>query len=100
MSTLTEEAIAALWAQSIRPEDRPVGTTRALHIPRFGTPKGLDKKRAFAAECVPQLEGDKEIIALWGEGKVVTEIAILLRTSEARVRRRLVACHPTATGLL
>jgi hypothetical protein len=99
MTTDTEALLAARWAQTIRPEDRPPGKRRVALIPRTGALRGLSQKQAYAAECTPIHDGDEEIIALWAEGKIVEEIAIIMRMSEAKVRRRLISCHPTAVRL-
>ncbi len=103
MTQHREIVMAALWARSIRPQDRPPCNRRTDYIDpmadgqrRAGT---LTKRQEFISECVPSQPGDEEILRLWGMGATLKGVAAQMKRNEANVRGRLLACHPTAVRL-
>lgn len=109
--TMVPEAVlAAQWAETIRPQDRNMGFGQnysldyqdAEYRKKQSDARRLaqmEKQRAFAAECVPLVEGDETIIFLYGEGANVPDIAKQTGRPQGQIRARLAECHPSASSL-
>src|SRR5688572_28134539 len=107
---ITEAEMLASWSASIPEEFRAGRRTQPQYfLTDEHRAKQILRRRdyrfrvqvAHAEACVPEREGDEDIIRLYREGKKVQEIADLLGEpfSFTVVRNRLVACHPTAETL-
>lgn len=104
-----EDTLIAKWADSIRPEDRNL-SIRGHHLVYYTQEerKAISeakkaaqsaKQKKFASECTPAIQGDEDILNLYGEGMTVPMIARRTGRFQTEVTRRLLACHPTAEKL-
>jgi hypothetical protein len=104
-----EDELIAKWADSIRPEDRNL-SIRGHHLVYYSQEerKAISeakkaaqaaRQRKFASECTPAIQGDDVLLELYGQGLTLMQVAKRTGRFQTEVKRRLIACHPTAEKL-
>lgn len=103
-----EEVLIAGWESSIKPEHKNLSLKNSLEYYTLEERKAIsDRKKAaqvarqkkFASECTPAIQGDDDLIELYGSGMTLMQIAKRTGRFQTEVKRRLIACHPTAEKL-
>ena len=101
--SISEHEMLEAWSASIRPEHR-AERPRSTGGPRkpSTSPSGksgvqgsrLKKQALYASVCLPQRDGDEELLTLYGNGKSLASITFVTGLSYDVVSRRIRNCHP------
>ena len=104
-----EDVLIAGWEATIKPEHKNLNLKgNSLEYYTLEERKAIsDGKKAaqvarqkkFASECTPAIQGDDVLIDLYEEGLTLMQIAKRTGRFQTEVKRRLIACHPTAEKL-
>ena len=106
---IPEDIIREQWMAMILPSDR-AGRLKNPTAHSFSAEeraqcsvrqqkRRLKKQAQYVLSCSPKVEGDDEILRLFGEGARVDQISDQLQIPYEKVRLRIVACHPDGKPL-
>jgi hypothetical protein len=106
---IPEDILREQWQATILPSDR-AGRLKNPTAHSFSAEeraqcsvrqqkRRLKKQAQYVLACSPKVDGDDEILRLFGEGARVDQISDRLQMPYEKVRNRIVACHPDGKPL-